>query len=99
FTPTEAAAVASLYALTLGLVVYRTLKLDDIVRVLIETVETAGIVCVLVMAAGALGWCMSISRIPQTVAPWMVASIHAPLLFLLVCNILLLLVGCFMETL
>jgi tripartite ATP-independent transporter DctM subunit len=99
FTPTEAAAVASLYALLLGLVVYRTLKPADIVRVAIETVETAGIVCVLVMAAGALGWCMSISRIPQTVAPWMVASIHAPLLFLLVCNILLLLIGCFMETL
>ncbi|WP_158743632.1 TRAP transporter large permease, partial [Acidisphaera sp. L21] len=99
FTPTEAAAVASLYALLLGLVVYRTLRPADIVRVMIETVETAGIVAVLVMAAGALGWCMSISRIPQTVAPAMVASIHSPLLFLLVCNVLLLVVGCFMETL
>ena len=99
FTPTESAAVASLYALLLGLVVYRTLRIDDIGRVLVETVETAGIVTVLVMAAGALGWCMSISRIPQTVAPWMVASIHSKFLFLLVCNLLLLLVGCFMETL
>jgi tripartite ATP-independent transporter DctM subunit len=99
FTPTEAAAVASLYALLLGLVVYRTLRPADIVQVLVETVETAGIVTVLVMAAGALGWCMSISRIPQTVAPAMVASIHEPLLFLLVCNILLLVIGCFMETL
>jgi tripartite ATP-independent transporter DctM subunit len=99
FTPTEAAAVASLYALLLGLVVYRTLRPADIVQVMIETVETAGIVTVLVMAAGALGWCMSISRIPQTVAPAMVASIHSPLLFLLVCNLLLLVVGCFMETL
>ena len=51
------------------------------------------------MAAGALGWCMSISRIPQTVAPALVAAIHSPLLFLLVCNLLLLVVGCFMETL
>ena len=99
FTPTEAAAVASLYALLLGLVVYRTLRLADIIRVMIETAETAGIVTVLVMAAGALGWCMSISRIPQTVAPAMVASIHSPILFLLVCNALLLVVGCFMETL
>ena len=99
FTPTEAAAVASLYALVLGLAVYRTLRLADIVRVLLDTVETAGIVTVLVMAAGALGWCMSISRIPQTVAPAMVATIHSKLLFLLVCNVLLLVVGCFMETL
>ena len=99
FTPTEAAAVAGLYALFLGLVIYRTLRLADINRVLVETVETAGIVTVLVMAAGALGWCMSISRIPQTVAPWMVSAIHGKILFLLVCNALLLVVGCFMETL
>ena len=99
FTPTESAAVASVYALFLGLVVYRTLKPADIGRVLVETVETAGIVTVLVMAAGALGWCLSISRIPQTVAPWMVASLHGKIAFLLVCNALLLLVGCFMETL
>lgn len=99
FTPTEAAAVASTYALFLGLVVYRTLKPQDLVRVAIETVETVGIVAVLVMAAGALGWCMSLSRIPQTVAPAMVASIASPLLFLLVCNGLLLVVGFFMETL
>jgi TRAP-type C4-dicarboxylate transport system permease large subunit len=56
-------------------------------------------VTVLVMAAGALGWCMSISRIPQNVTPAITASIHSPLGFLLVCNVLLLVVGCFMETL
>jgi tripartite ATP-independent transporter DctM subunit len=99
FTPTEAASVASTYALLLGLVIYRTLKLSDIPRILVETVETAGVVTALVMAAGALGWCMSLSRIPQTVAPAMVAAIHSPVVFLLLCNVLLLLVGCFMETL
>ena len=61
--------------------------------------ETTGVVTVLVMAAGAMGWCMSLSRIPQTVAPALVASIASPLLFLLVCNVMLLVVGCFMETL
>ena len=99
FTPTEAASVASTYALLLCLVVYRTLRPADVIRVMIDTVETAGVVTVLVMAAGALGWCMSISRIPQTVAPAMVASIHSPLLFLVVCNVMLLVVGCLMETL
>jgi tripartite ATP-independent transporter DctM subunit len=99
FTPTEAAAVACCYALALGLVVYRTLKPADLVGVMIETVETTGIVTVLVMAAAALGWCMSISRLPAMIAPAMVASIHSQLLFLLMCNVLLLVVGCFMETL
>ena len=99
FTPTEAAAVASTYALFLGTCVYRTLKPADLVRVAIDTVETVGVVTVLVMAAGAMGWCMSLSRIPQTVAPAMVASISSPLVFLLVCNLMLLVIGCFMETL
>jgi len=53
----------------------------------------------LVMAAGALGWCMSISRVPQTLTPAIVENISNPLVFLLVCNILLLVVGCFMEAL
>src|SRR6266446_10584687 len=99
FTPTEAAAVADLYALFLGFVVYRTLKVRDLPAILINTAETTGIVAVLVMAAGALGWCMSISRIPQNLAPAMVAAIHEPIVFLLVSNLVLLIVGFFMEAL
>ena len=99
FTPTEAAAVASLYALFLGLVVYRTLRLSDLPALLIETAETTGIVAVLVMAAGALGWCMSISRLPQELTPWIVEATASPLMFLLATNLLLLVVGCFMEAL
>lgn len=99
FTPTEAAAVACLYALFLGFVVYRTLKLSDLPAILVDTVETTGIVVALVMAAAALGWCMSISRLPQTVAPMFVETIRDPLVFLIVCNLILLAVGCFMEVL
>jgi len=99
FTPTEAAAVADLYALFLGFVVYRTLRVKDLPAILVNTAETTGIVMVLVMVAGALGWCMSISRIPQTIAPAMVAAIHNPLVFLFASNLILLFIGCFMETL
>ncbi len=99
FTPTEAAAVAALYALFLGFVVYRTLEWKMIPGILIETVETTGLVLALVMAAGALGWCMSISRVPQTLTPMIVHAIENPLVFLLVCNVVLLVVGCFMELL
>ncbi len=99
FTPTEAAAVAALYALFLGLVVYRTLEWRMLPRILVETVETIGLVLVLVMAAGALGWCLSISRVPQTLTPMIMGAIEHPLIFLLVCNIVLLVVGCFMELL
>jgi tripartite ATP-independent transporter DctM subunit len=99
FTPTEAAAVAALYSLFLGKVVYRTLEWRMLPRILVDSVETTGIVLVLVMAAGALGWCLSISRVPQTVTPLMVQTIGSQLGFLVVCNAILLLVGCFMELL
>ncbi|MCU4178077.1 TRAP transporter large permease [Bosea sp. BH3] len=99
FTPTEAAAVAAVYALILGLFVYRDFKLSELPKIVVETVETTGVVMCLVMAAGALGWCMSISRVPQTLTPAIVENISNPLVFLLVCNILLLVVGCFMEAL
>ncbi len=98
-TPTEAAAVATLYALLLGLVVYRTLDIRALPRILVESAETTGLVMALVMVAGALGWCMSISRLPQTITPALLTAIREPLVFLVVCNLILLLVGCFMETL
>jgi tripartite ATP-independent transporter DctM subunit len=98
-TPTEAAAVACLYALFLGFVVYRTLEFKQLGPILVETAETTGLVLVLVMAAGALGWCISISRLPQTLTPLIVDTIHSPVAFLLMANVLMLLVGCFMEAL
>ena len=99
FTPTEAAAVACLYALFLGFVVYRTLEFKQIGPILVETAETIGLVLVLVMAAGALGWCMSISRLPQALTPLIVSTIKSPIAFLLMANGLMLVVGCFMEAL
>lgn len=99
FTPTEAAAAACLYALALGFFVYRTLEWRQMPAILIETAETTGLVLVLVMVAGALGWCMSISRLPQTLTPMIVSTFASPIAFLLMANLLLLLVGCFMEAL
>lgn len=97
FTPTEAAAVACLYALFLGFVVYRTLQWKDIGPVLVETAETCGLVLVLVMAASALGWCISIARLPQYLMPLITSTFDSPLSFLLMVNLLLLVIGCFME--
>lgn len=64
-----------------------------------DTVETTGVVLALVMMAAALGWCLSISRIPQNVGPMIVELVGNPLMFLLAVNVLLLFVGCFMEAL
>ena len=99
FTPTEAAGVAVVYALFLGLVVYRDFDLRELPRIIADTVETTGVVMALVMTAGALGWCLSLSRVPQTIGPALVSAVGDPLLFLLMVNLILLFVGCFMEAL
>ncbi len=99
FTPTEAAAAATLYALILGLFVYRDFSLRDLPKLILDTVETTGVVVALVMAAKLLAWCLAISRIPQAAGEWITALTVNPLVYLLIVNILLLVVGCFMEAL
>ncbi len=99
FTPTEAAAVATCYALFIGYFVYRDFDLKQLPQIVADTVETTGVVLALLMTAAALGWCMSISRIPQTLGPQIVSAISNPVVFLLAVNVLLLIVGCFMEAL
>lgn len=98
-TPTEAAAVATVYALILGLFVYREFDIRDLPKLVIDTVETTGMVLALVMTAAALAWCLSIARIPQLVTPLIVDNVGNPLLFLLIVNLVLLFIGCFMEAL
>jgi tripartite ATP-independent transporter DctM subunit len=97
FTPTEAAAVATLYALILGLFVYRSFSVARLPRLILDTVETTGVVMTLVMAAKLLGWCLAISRIPQLTGQALTAWTTNPLVYLLIVNVLLLFVGCFME--
>ena len=65
FTPTEAAAVAVIYALVLGLFVYREFRVADLPKLILDTVETTGVVMALVMTASLLGYCISVSRLPQ----------------------------------
>jgi tripartite ATP-independent transporter DctM subunit len=97
FTPTEAAAVAVVYALVLGLFVYRDFRMKDLPKLIVDTVETTGVVMALVMAASLLGYCISVSRLPQEFGGWLTSLTTNPLVYLLIVNVLLLVVGCFME--
>jgi tripartite ATP-independent transporter DctM subunit len=99
FTPTEAAAVAVTYALVLGLFVYRDFRLADLPRIILDTVETTGVVMALVMTASLLGYCISVSRLPQEFGAALTSLTTNPLFYLLIVNLLLLVVGCFMEAL
>ena len=99
FTPTEAAAVAVVYALALGLFVYREFRWADLPKVILDTVETTGVVMALVMCASLMGYCISVSRLPQEFGATLTGMTTNPVVYLLIVNALLLVVGCFMEAL
>lgn len=96
FTATEAAAVAAFYALIVGLG-YREFRVRDLPRIVLDTVETTGVMMALVMSAALLAYALSLSRLPQEFGGWLTATVKSPLMYLLLVNVILLIVGCFME--
>jgi tripartite ATP-independent transporter DctM subunit len=98
FTPTEAAIAATVYALFLGLVAYRTLGWNRLVRVSMETIETTAIILMIVAGASIFGWLITTTRISEEVAEAVLSITEDRILVLLLVNLLLLLVGCFLET-
>jgi tripartite ATP-independent transporter DctM subunit len=99
FTPTEAAFVAAVYALALGLWVHRELHWRDLPRLFLETVETNAVVLMLVMTSSLFGWILARAQVPQQLGAWMLGLSPNPLVILLLINVFLLIVGCFMEAL
>jgi tripartite ATP-independent transporter DctM subunit len=97
FTPTEAGAVVVLYALLLGLVVYRELKWHQLPRVFAEAALATATVMIIISAASAFGFYMAWERIPALVTAMLVTITDNPVLLLLLINLLLLLVGMLIE--
>ena len=99
FTPTEAAAVASLYAFVLGKFVYRELKWKDVPDVLLKSaIITAASLSILAMS-NVMSWVFSVELIPVKLATFLTSITESKFLLLLMINIGLLLLGCVMETL
>ncbi len=98
FTPTEAAVAAVAWALFLGLVWYRTLSLKMLVKVSMETIETTAVVLFIVASASIFAWVLTTTRVTDAIGVWVLSISDNPLVFLLLANIFLLFVGCFLET-
>ena len=97
FTPTEAAVVASLYALFLGLVVYRELTVRDLPRILWDTLMHTLRVMFIISAAGFFGWLLIHQRIPEQVITGLTALTASPWGLLIIIIFILLVLGCFLE--
>ena len=97
FTPTEAAAVAAVYALFVAVFIYRDLGFKDLPEVFLESSKTTVMLMFIVANALLFAHVLTTERIPQTIAESILAVGMSPWMFLIVVNVLLLIAGAFME--
>jgi tripartite ATP-independent transporter DctM subunit len=98
FTPTEAAIAATAYAILLGLGIYRTLSIKKLIKVSMETAETTAIILLIVAGASIFGYLITLTKVTDNVSALVLSITTTPWIVLLLVNIFLLIVGCFMET-
>ncbi|WP_046113344.1 TRAP transporter large permease [Aquincola tertiaricarbonis] len=98
FTPTEAAVAAVIWALFLGLVRYRSMTLRTLAKATLDTIETTASVLFIVTAASIFAWLLTTTQAAQMLTDWIFSVTQSPWVFLLLANLLILFVGCFIDT-
>ncbi len=98
FTPTEAAIAAVVYSLFLGLIVYRTLNWRSILRVSMDTLETTAAIMMIVAASTIFAWILTANQVAEHFASVLLGFTDNRVIILLVLTVIVLVIGCFMET-
>lgn len=98
FTPTEAAVAAVVFGLFVSVFVYKELKLKDLPQIFVDSALTTATVLVIVGAATAFGRLLTLEQIPNQIANAMMSISDEPIVIMMFITILLLIVGCFMDT-
>ncbi|HWT81324.1 MAG TPA: TRAP transporter large permease [Candidatus Methylomirabilis sp.] len=99
FTPTEASAVAAVYALLVGLFIYRELHLRALPAIFLQAVRVTASITFIIATASLFSWLLTIYQVGPQLTQAIARLSTDPLVFLLVVNVFFLIVGCFMETL
>ena len=97
FTPTEAAAVAAVYAFVLSYFVYRTVRLKDIPDIMVHTLVTTAVVTFIISTTSGFSWLLIVGKIGQFLVEFVTSVTSSPAVVLLIVNIALLILGCLME--
>jgi tripartite ATP-independent transporter DctM subunit len=97
FTPTESSGIAVIYTLIVAVFVYRSLNWDGFMQATTAAVRTTAMVMIVIGAAAAFGWLLALLQAPQQLADLLKSVTENPLLLLLLINIVLLLLGTFMD--
>ena len=98
FTPTESAIVASIYALLVGIFVYREMTWARFVKAMTNAAVTSAVIMFLIGSASFFGWVMTALKIPSMVSGAMMSVCNSKFMFLLIVNVLFLICGMLMET-
>jgi len=97
FTPTEAAAVAAVYGILVGIIVYRKLKLSDLHELMVESAIGSAVVMFIVAAAGLFAWFCTTTGISDMASDALLSVSGSKTVFLLLVNVILLIAGCFLD--
>lgn len=97
FSPTEAGGFACVYAIAVALFVYRTMTVRDIIRAAGNAAILSGQILIIVAAAGVITWMLTTQGVPQAIIAWINALQLNALTFLLAVNVVLLVIGCFLD--
>jgi C4-dicarboxylate transporter DctM subunit len=97
FTANEAAVVACVFAFFVEIVIHKSMKLSDVKKVTVSSAVTSATLLIIVSGATCFGRYLTLANIPGQITEAVLSSIHSPLLFLLAMNLLLLVVGMFMD--
>ena len=98
FTPTEASAVAVFYALVVGLLIYREIKLKDLFHILRKSVLSSAVIMFIIANAGLFAFLITRAGVPDAIGHWLQEVLKSPAYFLLGVNAALFLIGMFIET-
>jgi C4-dicarboxylate transporter DctM subunit len=98
FTPTEAAAVAVMYSLILGGLLYKEIKLSEMPKMLIESTKTSAMVIFIIGAANILQWLLSATGLPSAVAAAAIKVVTSKITYLLLLNVILFIAGALIDT-
>jgi C4-dicarboxylate transporter DctM subunit len=99
FSPTEAAAVACVYAIVVTRLVFRELSWGDILEAAAATTRFTAQILIVVACAGVFSWLLTVNQVPATLVNWLQSLGVGQWSFLLIVNVLLLLIGCILDPL
>ena len=98
FTPTEASAVAVFYALVVGVVIYREIKVKDLYAILRKSAISSAVIMFIIANAGLFAFLITRAGVPDAIGRWLEAVLQSPTMFLLGVNAALFIIGMFIET-